>query len=228
MTNVITLRGNCYIFMLQTNYIMSVVIHTFCALLYLKCSLNMLLNVLAAFFCRNLSKQKPLHNKINAHLHYWTLRLQFCKKDLSYFEFWRLDCVDVMVGLALQCWPWFLFKELSLVLSELGNIIIFTHIVTTTTLLMITTPRYSIFWRYYINIFSQNTDSRQWRAVEHNTSDMMMVPSIASLRSLRVTLTIVITRCILSISCFKNMFSGCKWPIFFSLSFTYGYQNRTP
>ena len=49
----------------------------------------------------------------------------------------------------------------------------------------------------------------------------MMVPSIASLRSLRVTLTIMITLCILSISCFRKIFKGCNRPIFFKRSFTY-------
>ena len=45
------------------------------------------------------------------------------------------------------------------------------------------------------------------------TSLMMIVPSMASLRSTRVFLTRVMTRCMRSISCRRKMFIGARWPI---------------
>lgn len=45
------------------------------------------------------------------------------------------------------------------------------------------------------------------------TSFMIMVPSMANIKSLKVTLTNWITFCILSISCLKNMFNGFMIPI---------------
>ena len=53
------------------------------------------------------------------------------------------------------------------------------------------------------------------------TSLIIIVPSIANLRSVNVVLTTPITLCILSISCFRNMFSGWRCPYFFNLSFTF-------
>ena len=55
----------------------------------------------------------------------------------------------------------------------------------------------------------------------HHTSLMMMVPSMASCRSCRVFLTIVITLCMRSISCLRKIFIGAMAPIFCSLAFTY-------
>lgn len=49
---------------------------------------------------------------------------------------------------------------------------------------------------------------------------MMMVPSMASLSSVRVLRTRARTFCILSISCLRKMFIGWKGPIFSSLSLT--------
>ena len=40
------------------------------------------------------------------------------------------------------------------------------------------------------------------------TSLMMMVPSMASFRSVRVVLTVTITRCMRSISCLRKIFKG--------------------
>ena len=51
-------------------------------------------------------------------------------------------------------------------------------------------------------------------------SDMMIVPSIASLRSTSVDRTTTSTFCIRSISWRRKMFSGCADPIFFRQSFT--------
>lgn len=45
-------------------------------------------------------------------------------------------------------------------------------------------------------------------------SFMIIVPSMASFKSVNVFLTVDITRCILSISCFKKMFIGAYAPIF--------------
>lgn len=47
-----------------------------------------------------------------------------------------------------------------------------------------------------------------------------MVPSMASLRSVKVVLTRAITLCIRSISWRRKMFMGCKEPIFRRRSFT--------
>ncbi len=52
-------------------------------------------------------------------------------------------------------------------------------------------------------------------------SDMMMLPSMASLRSVSVLRTIVMIRCIRSISCLKKIFTGCRLPIFWRRSLTY-------
>lgn len=49
---------------------------------------------------------------------------------------------------------------------------------------------------------------------------MMMVPSMASLRSDRVVRTKLMTLCILSISWRRKMLMGCSMPIFLSLSLT--------
>lgn len=66
--------------------------------------------------------------------------------------------------------------------------------------------------------------SHYWRFINrdnwNNTSDIIMVPSIASLRSVKVIRTVEMTRCILSISCFRKIFRGCRLPYFFSLSLT--------
>ena len=52
-------------------------------------------------------------------------------------------------------------------------------------------------------------------------SDMMMVPSMASFKSLRVLRTVDITFCILSTSCLRKMFSGFRWSIFRRRSLTW-------
>ena len=52
------------------------------------------------------------------------------------------------------------------------------------------------------------------------TSLIMIVPSMANLRSCRVERTTDITLCIRSISCLKNMFIGARAPIAFSLART--------
>lgn len=49
---------------------------------------------------------------------------------------------------------------------------------------------------------------------------MMMVPSMASLRSVKVLRTSTMTRCIRSISWRRKMFMGCRGPIFFRRSLT--------
>ena len=51
-------------------------------------------------------------------------------------------------------------------------------------------------------------------------SDMMMVPSIANLRSCKVLLTAAMTFCIRSNSCLRNITSGLSRPILRRLSFT--------
>lgn len=53
------------------------------------------------------------------------------------------------------------------------------------------------------------------------TSLMMIVPSIASFRSLRLLRRIEMTFCILSISCLRNMFIEFRWPIFIKRAFTW-------
>lgn len=72
-----------------------------------------------------------------------------------------------------------------------------------------------------------NTCSTTWyieSSVCHSahTSLMMMVPSMASCRSCRVVLTMVMTRCIRSISWRRKMFMEDSAPIFCSRAFTYG------
>ena len=49
-------------------------------------------------------------------------------------------------------------------------------------------------------------------SASRSVSDMMMVPSIASLRSYSVERTLKMTFCIRSISWRRNMFIGCKCP----------------
>ncbi|KAK2185971.1 hypothetical protein NP493_215g00027 [Ridgeia piscesae] len=51
-------------------------------------------------------------------------------------------------------------------------------------------------------------------------SDMMMVPSMASLRSFKVVRTVEMTLCMRSISCCRKMFIGARLPIFASFAFT--------
>lgn len=53
------------------------------------------------------------------------------------------------------------------------------------------------------------------------TSLIMMVPSMASFRSVSVCRTAVITLCIRSISCLKKIFMGDSAPIFCNLAFTW-------
>ena len=53
------------------------------------------------------------------------------------------------------------------------------------------------------------------------TSLMMMVPSMASFRSVSVCRTAVITLCIRSISCLKKIFMGDSAPIFCNLALTW-------
>lgn len=53
-----------------------------------------------------------------------------------------------------------------------------------------------------------------------NTSLIIIVPSIASFKSVRVCRTKVITRCIRSISCLKKMFMEARAPIFCSRALT--------
>ena len=63
----------------------------------------------------------------------------------------------------------------------------------------------------------------RWKAGEERgtlTSLIIMVPSIASLRSVSVCLTALITRCMRSISCRKKIFIGERAPIFCSLALT--------
>ena len=54
-----------------------------------------------------------------------------------------------------------------------------------------------------------------------STSLIIMVPSIASFKSVRVCRTKVITRCIRSISCLKKMFMEASAPIFCSRALTF-------
>ena len=56
---------------------------------------------------------------------------------------------------------------------------------------------------------------------------MMIVPSIASLRSLKVKRTMLMTRCMRSISCRRKMFIGDRDPIFWSLKIQQIYPYRT-
>ena len=58
------------------------------------------------------------------------------------------------------------------------------------------------------------------------TSLIMMVPSMASFRSVSVCRTAVITLCIRSISCLKKIFMGDSAPIFCSLAFTWNEKKR--
>ena len=71
-------------------------------------------------------------------------------------------------------------------------------------------------------IFASNMLSR----ASLKFSDIMIVPSMASLRSFRVTLTAEITLCILSISCLRKMFIGCRAPIFWSRARTWNNINN--
>ena len=58
------------------------------------------------------------------------------------------------------------------------------------------------------------------------TSLIMMVPSMASFRSVSVWRTAVITLCIRSISCLKKIFMGDSAPIFCNLAFTWNEKNK--
>ena len=58
------------------------------------------------------------------------------------------------------------------------------------------------------------------------TSLIMMVPSMASFRSVSVCRTAVITLCIRSISCLKKIFMGDSAPIFCSLAFTWNEKKK--
>ena len=59
-----------------------------------------------------------------------------------------------------------------------------------------------------LGILASYMESRASRS----DSDMMMVPSIASLRSKSVARTVEMTRWIRSISCFRKIFIGCRCP----------------
>lgn len=71
----------------------------------------------------------------------------------------------------------------------------------------------------FFHLAGIRASNMQFKA-SRRSSLMMMVPSMASLSSVKVLRTRVRIRCIRSTSCLRKIFMGWRGPIFCSLSFT--------